>query len=64
MAQILPVRDNWESKRAEIEEKYSKLLKTPWKVEVNPLEIGAYGTGTKAETPGTVIYGSVAAILT
>ena len=46
---FLIVRDNWESKKPEFEKTISELFGTAWTIEVNPLVLQAYATGSSAQ---------------
>ena len=43
------VRDNWESKKADLEKELSEIMGTPWTVEFNPLELYPYATDSRGK---------------
>jgi hypothetical protein len=50
------VRDNWEGRKAGLEEELTTLFGQPWTIEVNPNQIYAYAEeGYAKESPGSMI---------
>ncbi|KAK6952640.1 hypothetical protein Daesc_004930 [Daldinia eschscholtzii] len=50
------VRDDWENKKSDLEQKLSDTLTTPWTVDVNPNQLYAYATeGYAKESLGSCI---------
>jgi hypothetical protein len=53
---IIIVRDEWDNKKADIEDQLSEVLTVPWTVDVNPNQIYAYaGDGYAKESLGSCI---------
>lgn len=50
------VRDEWENKKAEYEQRLSDLLGAPWKIDINLPQVCAYAQdGYAKESPGSMI---------